>query len=120
MLGHSGYLETARRAFVYAAGKFGLEASLDETEMAMDGFRHLRPYADVTPALARLHGHYTLVVLTNGERDHVEHLLRTQIDFEFDGYISVDEVGVFKPHPAVYRRAALDLGLELGQCMMVS
>ena len=29
-------------------------------------------------------------------------------------------VGAFKPHPGVYRRGASDIGLEVGQCMMVS
>ena len=29
-------------------------------------------------------------------------------------------MGAFKPHPAVYRRAAQILGLEVGACMMVS
>ena len=81
--------------------------------MVMDGFPELHPYADVTPALARLHGHYRLIVLiewragTCGtpDKDPGE-ALRSM------GSISVNEVGVFKPHPAVYRRAAMDLGLE--------
>ena len=29
-------------------------------------------------------------------------------------------MGVFKPSPAVYRKAAAILGLETGQCLMVS
>jgi 2-haloacid dehalogenase len=32
----------------------------------------------------------------------------------------VQTVGAFKPHPGVYRRAATILGLEVGQCLMVS
>jgi 2-haloacid dehalogenase len=38
----------------------------------------------------------------------------------FDDVISVNVMGVFKPHPAVYRRAAGILGLEMGECLMVS
>jgi 2-haloacid dehalogenase len=34
--------------------------------------------------------------------------------------ISVQVAGAFKPHPGVYRRAAGILGLEVGQCLMVS
>jgi len=34
--------------------------------------------------------------------------------------ISVTSVGAFKPHPAVYRAAAGQLGLEVNECLMVS
>ena len=35
--------------------------------------------------------------------------------------ISVEQAGgAFKPHPGVYRRAATMVGLEVGECMMVS
>ena len=43
-----------------------------------------------------------------------------RIRWNFDAVISVSTVGAFKPHPAVYRRAAGILGLEVGQCLMVS
>jgi 2-haloacid dehalogenase len=43
-----------------------------------------------------------------------------QIRWPFDGVISVEVVGAFKPHPGVYRQGAALSGLEVGQCMMVS
>jgi len=89
MLGHSGYLETARRAFVYTLKLNQVEAS-------------------------------DLVALSNGDPHFLEHLAKNQIQWPFDAIFSVSNVGSFKPHPAVYRRAATTLGLEVGECLMVS
>ena len=120
MLGHSGYLETARRAFVYTLGRFGIEATAAEVGEFMRAWRELQPFPEVISSLERLQKQYRLVVLSNGEPEFLDHLARNQVSWEFDDVISVSSVGVFKPHPAVYRRAARDLGLEVGECLMVS
>ena len=120
MLGHSGYLETARRAFVYTLDQFNVVASDDEVHEFMLAWQELQPFVDVQSALDRLKGRYQLVVLSNGEPEYLDHLARNRVRWAFDDIISVSTVGAFKPHPAVYRRAALNLGLEAGQCLMVS
>ena len=120
MLGHSGYLETARRAFVYTLALNGVEASRDEVREFMKAWQELSPFPDVLPALQRLKERYRLVALSNGEPQFLEHLARNRLRWEFDGVISVQAAGAFKPHPGVYLRAASILGLEVGECMMVS
>ena len=120
MLGHSGYLETARRAFVYSLGLNRIQASPAEVQDFMQAWRGLQPFPDVLPALERLRGRYALVVLSNGEPDYLDHLVRNRVRWSFDQVIFVQVVGVFKPHPAVYRRAAGLLGREVGECLMVS
>jgi 2-haloacid dehalogenase len=120
MLGHSGYLETARRAFVYTLHLNDVEASPEEVAAFMEVWRGLSPFPDVIPALERLRGSYRLVVLSNGEPEFLAHLVRHRVRWEFDTVISVSPIGAFKPHPAVYRRAAGILGLEVGECLMVS
>ena len=120
MLGHSGYLETARRAFVYTLALNGVEASRDEVREFMKAWQELSPFPDVLPALRRLKARYRLVALSNGEPQFLEHLAKNRIRWEFDGVISVQAAGAFKPHPGVYLRAASILGLEVGECMMVS
>jgi 2-haloacid dehalogenase len=120
MLGHSGYLETARRALVYTLGLNGVEASAEEVRTFMLAWQELSPFPDVLPALERLRGRYRLVVLSNGELEYLDYLARERVQWEFDAVISVSIVGAFKPHPAVYRRAAGMLELEPGECMMVS
>jgi 2-haloacid dehalogenase len=120
MLGHSGYLETARRAFVYTLARHDIQASAQEVADFMQAWQALQPFADVLPALERLRTRYKLVVLSNGEPAFLEHLAQNQVRWHFDAVISVNLVGAFKPHPAVYRRAAQELGLQVGECLMVS
>jgi len=120
MLGHSGYLETARRAFVYTLGLNRLSASAEEVSQFMTAWQFLSPFPEVLPALERLKERYQLVVLSNGEPHFLDHLVKNRLRFDFDQVISVTPLGAFKPHPAVYRGAAGRLGLEVGACMMVS
>jgi 2-haloacid dehalogenase len=120
MLGHSGYLETARRAFVYTLRLNDISATDEEVRRFMPAWQELSPFPEVIGALERLKTRYRLVALSNGEPHFLDHLARQRIRWEFDAVISVNTVGAFKPHPGVYRRAATILGLEVGQCLMVS
>jgi 2-haloacid dehalogenase len=120
MLGHSGYLETARRAFAYTLGRCGVQTTQEETREFMRAWQELSPFSDVVPALERLKASFRLVALSNGEAHYLKHLAENRIRWEFDDIISVEVVGAFKPHPGVYRKAATLLGLEVGECLMVS
>jgi len=120
MLGHSGYLETARRAFVYVLAIYGIPASPEEVKNFMSAWQGLSPFPDVLPALGRLRGQYRLVVLSNGEAAYLDHLVKNRLHWNFEVVISVEVVGAFKPHPGVYRRAAQILKREVGECMMIS
>lgn len=120
MLGHSGYLEVARRGFVYTLGLNSVEASPAEVADFMRAWQQLSPFPDVLPALERLKQRFQLVILSNGEPDFLDHLAKNRVQWPFDHIFSVNTVGAFKPHPAVYRRAAQSLNLEVGECLMVS
>jgi 2-haloacid dehalogenase len=122
-MGHSGYLPVARRACDYVVRQFGLDAAAPLkpiVDRLMSAWPNLRPFDDVLPALQKLSEKYQLVALSNGEPDYLDHLVRNQIRWPFHAVISVQSVGAFKPHPGVYRKAAAILGLEVGQCLMVS
>jgi 2-haloacid dehalogenase len=119
-MGHSGYLEVARRAGVYVLRGVGIDPSPGEMKKLMEAWQMLKPFGDVLPALERMKSRFKLVALSNGERGFLDHLVKNEIRWPFDAVISVEEVGAFKPHPGVYRRGASDIGLEVGQCMMVS
>jgi len=121
MLGHSGYLETARKAFSYTLRLNGVDAKEDEIDGLMDAaWKQLSPFPEVVPALERLHARYGLVALSNGNPWFLDHLVKNRIQYEFDEVISVEVAGAFKPHPGVYRRAAVILGREPGELLMVS
>ena len=119
-MGHSGYLEVARRAGVYVLRGLGVDPSPADMKKLMEAWQMLQPFEDVLPALEKMKTRYKLVALSNGERTFLDHLVKNRIHWPFDAVISVEEVGAFKPHPGVYRRGAFDIGLEVGQCLMVS
>jgi 2-haloacid dehalogenase len=120
MLGHSGYLETARRAFVYILTLNNIKASRDEVANFMSSWQELSPFPEVIPALERLRTRYQLIALSNGEPSYLDHLVKNRIRWNFEKVFSVDAIGAFKPHPGVYRRAAGFIGLEVNECLMVS
>ena len=120
MLGHSGYLETCRRSLVYCLRQNGVDFTPNEVEVIMGAYGNLEPFEDVERGLERLKGHYRLVALSNGDASLLEQLTANQVGVEFDAIISVDQAAVFKPHPAVYRAAARQLGIEPPEIMMVA
>jgi len=119
-MGHSGYLTVARRACVYTLRLHSVEASDERIDALMDTWWQLEPFPDVLPALQRLQERFRLVALSNGEPQFLKHLSTEQIGWDFDDIFSVQDVGAFKPHPGVYRKAAQVLDLDVDQCLMVS
>ena len=120
MLGHSGYLETVRRALHYTLRRNSIDVLPDTVKEFMQGWEQLSPFPEVLAALSRLRSRYRLVVLSNGDPSFLDYLVRERVAWDFDDVISVTSVGAFKPHPAVYRAAARELGLEVNECLMVS
>jgi len=120
MLGHSGYLETCRKALLYCLRLNNIPFTEVEVRGLMQAWQGLTPYADVAEGLRRLRKRYKLVALSNGEQPYLEHLEKERMRFGFDALISVQRAGVFKPHPAVYRTGALVLGREPHEIMMVA
>ena len=120
MLGHSGYLETVRRALHYTLRRNGIAATPNTVEAFMVGWQSLSPFPEVLSALERLQTDYQLVVLSNGDPSFLDYLVTERVKWDFDDVISVTSFGAFKPHPAVYRGAAGRLGLEVNECLMVS
>ena len=120
MLGHKGYLDSARRALRHTLLRYGIGHSKATLLKLLRAFERLRPFPDAQQGLLRLGEHYRLVALSNGDRGLVDHLAGNNVAAEFDHCISVDRVGRFKPHPSVYRTAAMELNCEPGEIMMVA
>ncbi len=120
MLGHSGYLETCRRAFVYCLRKHNVAYTDEALQEFMKAYKGLRPFGDAIQGLRELEGRYKLVALSNGEQWYLEELLGNSVPVGFDAIISVDQVGAFKPSPGIYRKAVQALGCEPSEIMMVA
>lgn len=118
--GHDGYLNSARRALLYVLRASRLPFDDADVARIMEGWQELNPFPDAVPGLERLRRRFKLVVLSNGEREFLAHLVQNRIRFDFDGVVSVQDVGVFKPNPRVYRYAARVLHAEPCELLMVS
>ena len=120
MLGHRGYLDSARRALLHTLRRLRIPHGTADVLELISLFERLQAFDDVSAALARLGEHFRLVALSNGDLPLVERLAAGVPDVTFDDCLSADRVGRFKPHPSVYRMAATELGCEPGQIMMVA
>lgn len=118
--GHFGYLDSSRRALLYILRTSRLPFSDADVARIMEGWQELNPFPDAAPGLERLRTKFKLVVLSNGENNFLAHLVKNRIRYSFDRVISVQDVGVFKPHPQVYRYAARVLDVEPCELLMVS
>lgn len=119
-LGHSGYLETVEKAFSYVCRLNGLDPERSAIKQWMESWKMLSPFPEVVEGLDRLKSRFKLVALSNGNPWFLDHLVKNRIKYDFDDVLSVELAGVFKPHPGVYRRAARELDMEVGELIMVS
>ncbi len=120
MLGHTGYRQAVRRAFIHTSRLLVSEPTEEEVAEYLKAWDGLQPFPEAIDGLKRLKEKYKLVVLSNGEPDFLQYLVDNNVKWKFDNIISVQTAGMFKPAPAVYRKAAMILGLEAGECMMIS
>jgi 2-haloacid dehalogenase len=102
---HADFWQVTGDALDHALARTGVGAALREP--LMQAYLTLDAYPEVSDVLRRLRaGGLKLAILSNGEpamlAAAVEH---AGIGALFDAVLSVEEVGVFKPHPSVYRLA---------------
>jgi 2-haloacid dehalogenase len=99
-------------ALSYACEALGVDDAALHARL-MDLYRSLDAYPDVRPALERLKaGGLRLAILSNGSPAMLASAVESSgIGGLLDAVLSVEEVGVFKPHPSVYRLACDRLGL---------
>lgn len=97
-------LTTLRKwSLAQAAAHVGLSDSLVEPafEVFMTARHQVNLYDDVLPVLEKLHQHYILCVLTNGNAD----VRRIGLGHLFDVILFAREVGAAKPHSAIFEAA---------------
>ncbi|MCW8846909.1 MAG: haloacid dehalogenase type II [Gammaproteobacteria bacterium] len=88
----------------------------------MDLYLHLSTYPEVSDTAARLKaGGMKLAVLSNGSPAMLAAAVQSAgIDTLMDAVISVEEVGIFKPHPSVYQLAVDRLRFKPKEICFVS
>jgi len=103
---HADFWQVTGDALDYALSSLGLERPGLHARL-LDLYLHLGCYRDVPATLQQLRARgMRLAILSNGTPTMLAAVVRNSgLDGLFDAVLSVEEVGVFKPHPAVYRLA---------------
>lgn len=97
---------------------FGADVSYDEFfPMYGDIFTEIPATCDL---LRRMHGRYTLYLLSDTNEIHFGYVKRTVGVLRlFDEYIVSYEVGAMKPDPAIYREALRRSGVPAEACVFI-
>ena len=104
------------------ARSHGIALDRDTAERCLAPMRRLPPHPDVAPALERLRdAGYRLATLTNSSKAALaDQMQNAGLAEFFESLLSVEEVGLYKPHTHVYRWAAHRLGVEVSECLFVA
>ena len=118
---HENFWQVTGDALDFAMASMNLaDASLRERLMGL--YLRLEAYPEVRDTLRRLKSAgIRLAILSNGEPAMLAAAAKNSgIDALLDAILSVEEVGVFKPHPSVYRLPSQRLGLSPSEMCFLS
>ena len=103
------------------APRFGLPASLSEADETylVHGWHRLNPWPDSLPGLTRLHAHFALAPLSNGNVALLVAMAR-RAGLPWDAILGAEVSRAYKPLPEAYDSAARMLGLAPDECLMVA
>lgn len=104
------------------ARNYDISLSEDKAKETLKEIRSLPAHSEVPEALKRLKQEgYTLVTLTNSSNSAVEdQMTHSGLKKYFDKLLSIEDVGLYKPHKHTYQWAARKMGVNLEESMLVA
>lgn len=119
---YSDFSVLAKAALAVIAERHGKKVTPGAETQIMDVVRNLPPFPDVKPGLQKLKdAGFRLIVMTNSPLASAQHSIKNAgLGLIFEKVMSVDAVKKFKPSAEVYRYAAKEAGVEIGNIMMVA
>jgi 2-haloacid dehalogenase len=118
---HADFWQVTGDALDFALETMGIRDS-DLRARLMALYEHLGPYPEVRETLERLRaGGLRLAVLSNGTPRMLSAAAESaKLDHLLDAILSVEEVGIYKPHPSVYQLAVDRLRVPAPEIAFVS
>jgi 2-haloacid dehalogenase len=119
---YEDFEQVTRYALDYALASVGQTLAPEQKQGLMAQYNDLERFDDVEPGLERLEAAgYAMVVFSNGSPSMLDAIMHTAgLDHYFQGFVSVDEVKVYKPSPKVYRHLAERLGRPMSEVRLIS
>ncbi|ESR24807.1 haloacid dehalogenase type II [Lutibaculum baratangense] len=117
---HADFWQITGDALDYAMNVTGADRAM--RDRLLEAYLTPDAYGDALPALRALKEKgKTTAILSNGSPRMLESATRTAgLCDSLDAVLSIEEVGVYKPHPKVYRLACDRLGCEPAEICFVS
>jgi 2-haloacid dehalogenase len=119
---YEDFEQVTRKALDYALATTGHSLETQQKNSLMAQYNDLERFADVEPGLQRLQdAGYTMVVFSNGSPAMLTGIMNAaNLNPYFRGFVSVDEVKVYKPSPIVYRHVANSFGRSIDEVRLIS
>ena len=110
---YTGFWQVTGEALDFAMGELGIEDGALRANL-MEAYLTLDTYPEVQETLATLRAHgLRTAILSNGESSMLDAAVEAAgIADSLDAVLSVEEVGIYKPHPSVYQLVVDRLGVE--------
>lgn len=118
---HADFWKVTREALEYAFTVAGV-TNPELFEKLMEAYLKLECYPDVRATLLTLkEKNFKTAILSNGSPMMLDSAVKnSQLYSLLDAILSVENVGVFKPHPSVYRLAEKEFDLYPNQILFLS
>ena len=118
---HADFWQVTADALDFALRSLGIRCA-GLHERLMQSYLALGPYPEAPETLARLKNMgFKLAILSNGTPDMLQSAVENaKLAPLLDAIFSVEQAGVYKPHPRVYRLAVDSLELAADQICFVS
>ena len=119
---YEDFEQVTRKALDYALAATGHSLDIELKNSLMAQYNDLERFVDVEPGLQRLKdAGYTMVVFSNGSPSMLTGIMNAaNLHAYFQGFVSVDEVKIYKPSPSVYNHVANRLGRPIGKVRLIS
>lgn len=119
---YEDFEQVTRKALDYALAESGRELEEDQKEALMAQYDDLERFEDVEPGLTRLNElGYAMVVFSNGSPKMLDEIMDAAgLRSHLQGFVSVDDVKMFKPSPRVYRHVADRLERPIEEVRLIS
>lgn len=118
---HADFWQITQDALDWALEAAGLQDASLRARL-LDLYRRLDTFAEAPEVLRGLQAHGTrLAILSNGSAGMLaEAVASAGLDGVFDAVLSVDDVGIFKPAPAVYDMVGARFGTAPAEVLFIS
>ncbi|WP_419658752.1 HAD-superfamily hydrolase protein [Desulfosarcina variabilis str. Montpellier] len=101
------------------AADFPLLKSIDKAQLIKSTWHHLNAFAGAPEAISRLRQQYTVVVLTILSWESIVSSSKAA-GVQWDGILSCEFLGYYKPSLQAYRKGVQLLGLKPSEAMMIA